>query len=497
MEFDFIIVGGGSSGCVLANRLSEQLRYQVLLVEAGPSDRGPVTGFWTHLPIGYGKLFNDSSVNWGYHTEHEKELDNRSIYWPRGRVLGGSSSINAMVYSRGFPSDYDGWNQVASGWSWENVEPMFQRLENYSEQPSKHRGQQGPQAVYNTGSDVHPICDNFIEAATALGLPQTDDYNGPNFEGVARYQLTTRGGMRASAARSYLHPAKSRPNLTVITDAEVTALQWEGEKVTGISWQGKRGLQHGKARREVILSAGAIGTPALLQRAGIGPIDLLKDHGIVVKSANEHVGAHLQDHLGGDAAFKARVPTLNEELLTWPARAKSALKYLLTRRGPLSLSGNHAGGFVRSGIATDLPDLQLYFCPMSYTRAPSNTRPMVTPDAFPGFLLGFNPCRPTSRGTVEEEVTPGSSVQSDEAMLAHIRSTAWTVFHPSGTCRMGDDAKGSVVDSRLRVHGVPGLRIVDASIFPSVPSGNTNAPCLMVAERAAAMIIDDNPADGA
>lgn len=537
--FDYIIVGAGSCGCVLANRLSDSPNNRVLLLEAGPSDRSLGLGFWTHLPIGYGKLFNDPRANWQFQTSPEDNLNQRSLYWPRGKVLGGSSTINAMVWARGFPSDFDGWATKASGWGWDQVAPVYHDLERWSGTPSAHRGSDGPQAVFDTGNNVHPLSKQFIDAACSLGYPETQDYNGPEFEGVARYQLTTDGGMRASAARSYLHPVSSRDNLTIITGAEVTALDWSDGRIAGVSWV-KRGKNYqAQSMREVVLSAGAIGSPVLLQRAGIGCPELLSEHGVEVRHANYHVGAHLQDHLGGDAAFRANVPTLNDELRSWPARAKAALTYVLTRRGPLSLSGNHAGGFVRSTPNATLPDLQLYFCPLSYSRAPSNTRPMVTPDSYPGFLLGFNPCRPTSRGEVrmastdpstapvikanylstehdralmlrgmrlvrelakaaplasiiEEEMTPGLSVEDDDSIMAYVEQSAWTVYHPCGTCRMGDIAGESVVDANLKVHGVPSLRVVDASVFPSLPSGNTNAPCLMVAERAATKILQDN-----
>lgn len=536
LEADFIIVGAGSAGCVLANRLSASGQFQVVLLEAGPSDRGLYTGFWSHVPIGYGKLFNDERVNWRYQTQAESQLNNRSIYWPRGKLLGGSSGINAMVWARGLPMDYDRWAESASGWGWDNVQPVFSAIEHYAGDESDHRGHTGPQAVFNTTRDAHSLCDRFLASAEAVGYAQTDDYNGPQPEGVSRYQLTTKNGFRASTARSYLHPVRSRSNLTVITRAEVTALNWEGCSISGVSYLKNGCLHHATAKRETILCAGAIGSPLLMQRAGIGCPELLQTHGIKVRQANSHVGANLQDHLGADIGFRSSVPTLNQELFSLPAKAISALKYVLTRRGPLSLSGNHAGGFVRSDSAVSEPDLQLYFCPMSYTRAPSNTRPMVTPDAFPAFLFGFNPCRPTSRGyvhissvdprsapvlvgnylstehdrnlmvqglrlvrkltqlgpladVIQAEMLPGSEVTDVDGLMAHVRETAWTVFHQCGTCRMGDDASASVVDAKLAVYGVPKLRVVDASVFPHVPSGNTNAPCIMVGEKAAEFVL--------
>ncbi len=539
LDADFIIVGAGSAGCVLANRLSASGKYHVVLLEAGPSDRGLYTGFWSHIPIGYGKLFNDRHVNWCYHTEAERELNNRSMYWPRGKLLGGSSGINAMVWARGLPFDYERWAETATGWGWNEVEPVFKALEQYVDDESNHRGHSGPQPVFNTQRDAHGLCDRFIASATAAGYAHTDDYNGPNAEGVGHYQITTKNGFRSSAARSYLHPVRSRPNLTVITQAEVTSLNWKDGAIGGVSWLKHGQLQHASASREVILSAGAIGSPLLLQRAGIGCPQLLQQHGIKVRHGNAHVGANLQDHLGADIVFRSHVATLNQELYSLRAKAMSGMKYVLTRRGPLSLSGNHAGGFIRSSETASEPDLQLYFCPMSYTRAPSNTRPMVSPDAFPAFLFGFSPCRPTSRGyvhirsidpratpvmaanylsteydknlmveglklvrrlaevgpladVIQAEMTPGSDAVDTEGLMQHVRDTAWTVYHQCGTCRMGDDASLSVVDATLRVYGVPKLRVVDASVFPHVPSGNTNAPCLMVAEKAAMHLLAEH-----
>ncbi len=534
-EFDFIIIGAGSAGAVLANRLSANGRHQVLLLEAGGSDRR----LFVQMPIGYGKTYYDERVNWKYHTEPVPALNNKPSYWPRGKVLGGSSSINAMVYVRGHPEDYNDWALTAPGWSWDDVAPIFKRMEAWDGEQHPKRGTEGLLSVHSTHNEVHPLCNHFIEASKQLQIPFNEDYNADDMEGAALFQITTQNGWRGSTARCYLRPALRKKNLTLQTNAHVTRLLSNGSKIEQVEY-----TQHGKtitarARAEVIVCAGAVNSPQLLELSGIGNSQLLQAHGIKPVHHLPHVGENLSDHLGGDFVCKSRIPSLNEELRPLSGKLTAGLKYLLNRRGPLSLSVNQAGGFVRSQKDSDRPDLQLYFSPLSYTRAPTGTRPLVNPDPFPGFLLGFNPCKPTSIGSthiksqqafaapsiqpnylsteydrhmmlegmklmrrymstevmqhlVEEEIYPGESVQTDEQLEQFIADNAWTVFHPCGTCRMGTDSKTSVVDARLKVHGVAGLRIADASVFPSIPTGNTNAPTIMVGEKAAELILEDN-----
>lgn len=534
MDYDFIIVGAGSAGSVLANRLSEDGRYTVLVLEAGGSD----LNFWIQMPIGYGKTFFDDRVNWKYMTEPETGLGGRASYWPRGKVMGGSSSINAMVYVRGHPGDFDDWAKEAKGWGWSDVAPIFKRMETWSGGADDHRGGQGPLHVQDVGNQVHPLCQAFLGAARDLQIPINDDYNGASMEGAAIYQITTKNGRRASTSRCYLRPALKRPNLELKKRAQVTRILFEGRRATGVAYRQKGRDLTAHARREVILSGGAINSPQLLQLSGIGPGDVLQSHGIEVLLDQPHVGRHLQDHLGLNNHYRSTLPTLNQVLGPWLGRLRVGLHYLLLRGGPLSLSINQAGGFVRSDPTLDRPDLQLYFNPVSYARVPPGTRAMMSPDPFPGFLLGFNPCRPTSRGQlqirstdpmdpptiqpnylstkedmnlmvagialtrklaatpalsaiIEEEISPGAEVTSEQDIKTFIRDQSWTVFHASCTCRMGNDPKASVVDARLRVHGIEALRVADASIFPSVTTGNTNAPTIMVGERAAHMILED------
>jgi len=533
--YDYIIVGAGSAGSVIANRLSESGKHTVLLLEAGVSDKR----LYVQMPIGYGKVYYDERVNWKYTTEPVAGLGDRPSYWPRGKVLGGSSSINAMVYVRGHPNDYAEWQSVADGWSWSDVEPYFKKMERWKGQPSEHRGSDGLLPVTDISNEAHPLCKTYLQAAEQAQLPVVHDYNGPDMEGASLYQITTDNGLRASTARCYLRPARGRANLTVRTQAHVVKLNLEGQHVRGVDYKRGGKIHNVQSSREVILCGGAINSPQLMQLSGIGPSEVLNQAGVKIHHDLSAVGRHLTDHLGADLVCKTNVPTLNQSLRPWYGKLRAGLEFMFKRSGPLTLSLNQAGGFVRSSSDVKYPDLQLYFSPVSYTRAPVGTRPLINPDPFPGFLIGFNPCKPSSEGhlninssdpdtapeihpnylstdhdndlmlkgmrlcralldtpafrsVVVDEVYPGNSVESDESLMDFVKDNAWTVFHPCGTCRMGNDLKTSVVDSKLRVHGLTGLRVADASVFPTIPTGNTNAPAIMVGERASDLILMDS-----
>lgn len=537
-EYDFIVVGAGSAGCALANRLTENGRFTVLLLEAGGSD----LNFWIWMPIGYGKTFFRPSVNWMYHTAPNPELNDRISYWPRGKVLGGSSSINAMVYVRGQPQDFEDWLELGNpGWGWEGVLPYFRKSETSDQGGCAYRGGEGPVHVSTMDRDLHPLCQDFVQAGRELQFPHNPDFNGAVQEGVGTYQNTVKDGLRMSAARAYLHPARKRPNLRVEKNALAERIVFEGKKATGVSYRQNGHLKIARCRREVILSAGAVNSPQLLQVSGVGPGALLASTGIEVVHGLNGVGRNLQDHLVIDYLYRANVPTLNTQLHPWYGKLWHGLAYILTRRGPLSLGVNQAGGFVRSRPGVSRPNMQLFFSPVSYTKAPPGKRPLMNPDPFPGFLMGAQPTRPTSRGHLEirspdpsvapvihpnylstdrdvqeilegaklmrrfaetpalsrviaAELAPGPGVVSDEDLLADCRDRAVTVFHPVGTCRMGPDAGRDVVDDRLRVHGMDGLRVIDASIFPTLTSGNTNAPAIMVGEKGADLVLQDHDA---
>jgi len=534
--FDYIIVGAGTAGCVVARRLADRGRDRLLVLEAGGSD----LRFWIQVPIGYGRTFNDPRVNWMYQSEPDPALAGRPGFCPRGKVLGGSGSINAMVYARGLARDFDDWAARGnSGWSYREVLPFFLRAEDYYGGASEFHARGGPMHVTDVSTQAHPLCRVFVDTCAALGYPHSSDFNGGQSEGVGIYDINTRGGMRESTAKRYLHPVLVSGRLKLRLDAQVLRIRFEGRRAAGVSYRQNNSTHEATARKGVILCAGAINTPQLLQLSGVGPAELLRRHGIQVVADHPAVGRHLQDHVGISNFYKCRVPTLNDELYSWSGKLWAGLKYVLTRRGPLSLSVNQGGGFVRSDPALKFPNLQLYFNPLSYTTAVGPDRRLMNPDPFSAFLLGFNPCRPTSEGRVEirspdpliapsiqtgylstdhdvadvtagvrlmrriagtaplsdvivSEIQPGAAKRSDTELMADFRERATSVFHVSCTCRMGPDPASSVVDSHLRVHGLDGLRIVDASVFPTVTSGNTNAPTVMVAEKGSALIAEDD-----
>jgi choline dehydrogenase len=534
-SFDYIVVGAGSAGCVVAARLSESGRHRVLLLEAGPDDRR----FWIQAPIGYGKTFFDARVNWMYRSEPVPGFGGRDSYWPRGKVLGGSSSINAMVYSRGQAGDFDDWAALGNpGWGWGDVLAAYKRLEDHALGPGPWHGQGGPLHVSDIADAAHPSTLAYLKAGVEAGLPANPDLNGATIEGVGLYQITTRGGMRLSAARAYLWPARRRPNLRIRTRALAVRILFDGTRAVGVSYERGGAVHEARAGREVILCGGAVNSPQLLQLSGVGPAAVLRRCGVEVRHDSAAVGRHLQDHLCYDHVYRARRPTLNDALYPWHGKLIAGLRYLLTRRGPLSLSLNQGGGFFRSRPDAPRPDIQLYFSPLTYERAPPGKRPLMSPDPFPGFSTSVSPCRPESRGElairsadpheapairpnylasgrdrqdlligarflrrlaatpslsalIAEEIKPGPATDTDEALLADIRDRAYSVFHPCGTCRMGPDPKDAVVDPRLRVHGLAGLRVIDASIFPLITSGNINAPAVMVGEKGAELVLAD------
>ena len=537
-EQDYIIVGAGSAGCVLANRLSASGRDQVFLLEAGGSDKSP----WIQVPIGYGRTFADPKFNWMYHTEPDPALANRAPYWPRGKVLGGTSSINAMVYVRGQREDFDDWAAAGNpGWAWQDVLPYFKKSEDHGWGASEFHGVGGPLRVSDFSDKVHPLCENFIQACGALGYPRTTDFNGPQTEGAGLWQMTIRDGVRESTANAFLKPALKRANLTLTTHALATRILFEGTRAVGIEYEQGGQVHQVKARKEVILSGGAVNSPQLLQLSGVGDPDLLQSLGIPVVANAPAVGMHLQDHVCVSYVFKSKVPTLNDVLYPLTGKIKAAVQYVVARKGPLAMSVNQAGAFLRSRPELERPNMHVYFNPISYN-ANANTgasTKLTNPDPFSAFLMSFNTCRPTSRGhititsarpqdkpaihtnflstpedladvlqgsrllrriaaagplaeVIESELTPGPQAQSADAVVEDFRQRAGSVYHACGTCAMGPDPKQSVVNHRLRVHGLTGLRVIDASIFPAVTSGNTNAPAIMVAEKGAAMILEDH-----
>ena len=532
-DFDYVIVGAGSAGCVLAGRLSEDPSARVLLIEAGPPDRSP----WIHLPIGYGKTMWSDSVNWRFHTDPDPNMNGRRIYWPRGKTLGGSSSINGLIYIRGQREDYDAWAAAGNpGWGYEDVLPYFRKSERNERGASLFHGGDGPLAVSDIGSR-HPLIEAFIAGAEEIGVPRTDDFNGALQEGAGYYQLTTWRGWRWSTARGYLRPARRRPNLRVLTGAQVTGLVLEGRRAVGVRYrQGGPGgaLRQVRCHGEVLLCAGSIQSPQLLQLSGIGPAALLATRGVPVVHDLPGVGENLQDHLQIRLICEATQPTTNDDLRSWVGQARLGLQWLLFRSGPLAVGINQGGCFMRALPGESrTPDIQFHVATLSADMAGGKVHP------FSGFTMSVCQLRPESRGhirirstdpfeppemqpnyldtdldrrttvagvkaaraiaasaamraSVRQEIKPGPEVRDDAALLDFCRNNGATIFHPSGTCAMGPNpAHGAVVDARLRVHGVAALRVVDCSAMPMLVSGNTNAPAVMMAEKAADMIRED------
>ncbi len=533
-SFDFIIVGSGSAGSVVAERLSASGRHSVLVLEAGGSDRR----FFVSMPLGYGKTFYDKSVNWMYRAEPDPGLDGNADYWPRGKVLGGSSSINAMVYVRGAPEDFDEWRGRGNpGWGYADVLPIFRSLEDH-DGPAQSLGKGGALHVSDCSTLFHPLANHLIKAAQEAGLGYNSDFNGETQEGAGPFQLTTKGGRRMSAARAFLRPAMKRPNVTVITQALVTRIIFDGKRASAVEF-----TRHGKsetvtAGREVILCGGSINTPQLLELSGIGDATRLGDLGIPVVHGNAQVGENLQDHLGINYTYRSNVPSLNQVLRPWWGKALAGMEYLLLRTGPLSISMNQGGGFFRSDPSRSRANMQLYFQAFSTLVPKNGERPILTPDPWPGFSIGLSNCRPTSSGSIHiqssnpleqprivpnafstehdvaemldavkflrkiaatptmsklivEELLPGPACQSDGELITDFRQRSGTVYHPVSTCRMGPDPAQSVVDPRLRVHGIDRLRIIDCSVFPNIISGNTNAAAMMVGAKGAQMVLED------
>ena len=531
-NFDIVIVGAGSAGCIITNQIINSTNFKVLLIEAGTSDNNPVI----QVPLGYGMTFYHKNMNWNFYSEIQKNLHNREIYYPRGKVLGGSGSINAMIYARGLRSDFENWD-LSKDWSWESIKTTYEQIE-FAVNDNTKRLPSNKVPVNDISKQHHPILKNFFDASKDFDFTFNKQLKSSIENQVGNYNVNIFKGFRTSSSKVFLKPIKSHHNLTILTKTEVLKLNYKNKKIVSLNIKHKNKIITVWPKIGTILSSGSIMTPYLLLKSGIGNAKDLKEFNIPVNLHSSHVGKNFQDHLGLDYLYKTFSPTLNKDLGTWGGRIKSVLKYLYDRTGPLSLSLNQGGGYINWNSLDPYPNIQLYFNPLTYSVSYKNRRPLLNADKFNGFIIGFNSCRPKSLGEVKlksfkddylPSINPNylsderdihdlystfdfirqfsanknisniikSSVNidllmaTDHELLDHFKSNATTVYHPCGTCRMSKDIGTGVVSDKLKVHGLDNLWIVDASIMPNITSGNINAPVMMLSHLSSKIILEE------